>query len=269
MRIYVDRTQLVVSPDKSPHKAIASSLHVKNEKSPEKSQLRKLIAYARVSTRGQGDGESLGQQEHAIRSYALEHGATLHAYHDEVASGRGGYDQRPEFQQVVISARSCGYPIVCTSVDRLGRDEAFLIREIVESGIRVISIAHGHELDMRELRTLARKAERGARRISRDTKRALRSSRQGSSAGASAGGLISAEVRSKAALDFNAAVAGKIEQIEAVHGPHLSLSDLARRLTAAGIETAQGGRRWHAETVKRVLAGSARFISERSPKGEV
>ena len=261
MRIYVDRTQLVVSPDKSPHKSTASSLHVKGEKSPEKKQLRRLIAYARVSTRGQGEGESLGDQEYAIRSYAFEHGAELHAYHDEVASGRGGYDQRPEFQQAVISARSCGYPIVCTRVDRLGRDARFLITELIAAGISVISLEHGRELEEAELKTLARRAELKAAHIARGTRRSLKS-KEHSSAGARAGGLRSGEVRADRALDHNAAVMGKIEEIEARHGRTLNFSELARELVAAGVQTSQGGRVWHAQTVKRVLEGSVRFISE-------
>jgi hypothetical protein len=161
----------------------------------------------------------------------------------------------------VISARSYGYPLISPRVDRLGRDARFLIVELIEAGIPVISIGHGRELEEAELRSLARKAEQRVKRIARGTRSSLKSATH-SSLGARAGGLKSGEVRADAALDYNTVVMGRIEEIEALRGRNLTLSELARELTASGVRTPLGKEQWRAETVKRVLEGSVRFISE-------
>lgn len=90
MRIYEDKGQLLVSAHETRGEERGPSLHVKDKNSAEKNQLKKLIAYARVSTKQQGEGDGLKAQEAAIRAYVLQHGAILHAYHDETASGRDG-----------------------------------------------------------------------------------------------------------------------------------------------------------------------------------
>lgn len=261
MANYKEPAQATENPSDFPVNAGRSSVNVKDQNSAEK-QLKKLIAYARVSTKQQGEGDSPYVQETRIRSFVSQQGATLHAYHDEVASGRHGYGERPEFHQAILSARSLGYPIICTAVDRLGRDEAFLTKEIIEAGIRVISVDHGRELEPGELRSLARKAESDAKRIARGTERSLRSTRGGASAGASKGGRQSGAARSERASTYNATVAGKIEEIEARHGRSLGFSELARELDVAGVQTPRGGRQWHPMTVKRVLKDSVRFIFE-------
>ena len=75
----------------------------------------KLVAYLRVSTKGQGvSGLGLEGQEIAIKRYAEQCGCTVSATYTEVESGKR-HDNRPELARAMAHARRSGNARDCPS----------------------------------------------------------------------------------------------------------------------------------------------------------
>jgi hypothetical protein len=60
--------------------------------------------------------------------------------------------KRPELEQAVRTAKSTGYPLICTTMDRLGRNVDLLVREILDPEIPVIVTSIGRRLTGAEFR---------------------------------------------------------------------------------------------------------------------
>src|SRR3954454_14416140 len=83
----------------------------------------KLVAYRRVSTKGQGEsGLGLEGQEQAIAAYAAATGCQVIASYTEVESGRKG--GRPELARAMPHARRSRATLVIARLDRLSRNVA-------------------------------------------------------------------------------------------------------------------------------------------------
>jgi DNA invertase Pin-like site-specific DNA recombinase len=55
-------------------------------------------------------------------------------------------EKRPELKQAIITAKSTGFPLICTTLDRLGRNHDLPVREVLDHGISTITTSHGREL---------------------------------------------------------------------------------------------------------------------------
>lgn len=96
----------------------------------------KAAGYARVSTAGQVEGESLSTQRNKITTFCQAHGYELtQIYSDEGASG-ASTKKRPGFQQLLKDAEAGLFNclLVC-DLSRFGRN----IKELLESYDRLES----------------------------------------------------------------------------------------------------------------------------------
>src|SRR4051794_9047518 len=97
----------------------------------------KLVAYRRVSTKGQGEsGLGLEGQEQAIAAYAVSKGCVVIAAYTEVESGRRS--DRPELARALAHARRSKATLVIAKLDRLSRNVAFLAN-LMEGGVDFVA----------------------------------------------------------------------------------------------------------------------------------
>jgi DNA invertase Pin-like site-specific DNA recombinase len=223
------------------------------------SQPCKLVAYRRVSTRGQGEsGLGLEGQEHAIAAYAAATACQVIATYTEVESGRKG--DRPELARAMAHARRSRATLVIAKLDRLSRNVAFLAN-LMEGGVDFVACDQPNANRL-TVHILAAVAEDEARRISERTKAALAAYKarggklgtnnltaEGTARGARAGALM---VRARAEAAYGD-VAPLILQWRA---GGMTQQAIAERLNSEG-HTTRTGRAWGQVQVKRVIDRAA------------
>jgi DNA invertase Pin-like site-specific DNA recombinase len=116
---------------------------------PENAQKTPALAYLRVSSRGQVDGDGLPRQREAIRRYADAHGLDLIGeYADEGVSG--AEPDRPALSDMLARVQEDGIGVVLVErADRWARDLVvgeLLLREARSLGARVVEVEGGHDL---------------------------------------------------------------------------------------------------------------------------
>jgi DNA invertase Pin-like site-specific DNA recombinase len=220
--------------------------------------MKPLVAYYRVSTRGQGrSGLGLDAQRATVRRFAAVEGFEVAAEFTEVETGKGAdaLDRRPQLAAALAEARRWGRgtPVVVAKLDRLSRDVAFIARLMVEK-VPFISIDLGADVEPFLLHLFAALAQKERAMISERTKAGLAAAR---ARGVKLGGPNLAEVRAivlarqKAEADAHArAVMPAIHEAQAAGAK--SLRQIASALIARGVPTARGGK-WEAATVRNVL----------------
>ncbi len=136
--------------------------------------MKKLIAYLRVSTKGQGEsGLGLDGQRTAVEAYAKQSGAQVAAWYTEVESGK--LSDRPQLDKAKAHARRIKATLVVGKLDRLSRNVAFT-SALMESDVEFVACDNPHANKL-TLHILASVAEDEAERISERTKAALDSYR--------------------------------------------------------------------------------------------
>lgn len=218
------------------------------------------IAYLRVSTDKQGQsGLGLEAQQNAISAFLKDQACQTFI---EVESG--GDNDRPELAKALDHCRKTGDTMVVAKLDRLSRDEFFLLT-IINSGVQV------KFLDMPDIDTdtpvgrfmlnsMINVSAFEKRLISQRTKAALaaakaRGTKLGNPNAAQASAAGNA-VKSAKASQYAQYVAGIIAEIKAKTGV-TSLREIAEILSARGIKTARKGTTWYASQVANVLARAA------------
>jgi DNA invertase Pin-like site-specific DNA recombinase len=130
----------------------------------------KLIAYFRVSTKGQGEsGLGLDAQRKAVGDFAKATSASIDASFTEIESGKRA--DRPELAKAVAHARRIKARLCIAKLDRLARNVAFL-SALMESGVEFVA-CDNPTANRLTIHILAAVAEDEARRISERTKAAL------------------------------------------------------------------------------------------------
>lgn len=221
----------------------------------------KLVAYLRVSTKGQGEsGLGLEGQEIAIARYAESTGCKVIATYTEVESGKN--NARPELARAMAHAKRSGATLVIARLDRLSRNLHFL-SGLMETKVDFVACDNPNANRL-TLHIMAAVAEDMAKQISDKTKMGLEAAKaRGTVLGGyreKAAAKLTPEVRAKAAR--NAGKAHRAEAVEAyadllpamlaMKGEGLSLSQIADRLNADGHQT-RNGAEWSKVQVKRVL----------------
>ena len=131
---------------------------------------RPIVAYYRVSTRGQGEsGLGLEGQVAAVERYAASAGATIVRAFREVESGKRA--DRPELVRALAHARRAGATLVIAKLDRLARNVHFL-SGLMESRVDFVACDNPNANRL-TIHILAAVAEDEARRISERTRAAL------------------------------------------------------------------------------------------------
>lgn len=220
--------------------------------------MRKVVAYYRVSTEGQGrSGLGLEAQREAVEALCRRRDWQIIAEFTEVESGRR--NDRPELYAALKRAKVTGSRLVIAKLDRLSRNVAFLAA-LQESGSKFVA-ADMPEADEFTVHILAAVAQRERMLISDRTKAALaaakaRGVRLGNPNGAQAlrragkGTRAALEVVRMNAVHRAAEYAEIIEDVRAVGA--ISQGAIARELNDRGILTPRG-RRWHASSVRNLL----------------
>lgn len=110
-----------------------------------------VVAYLRVSGKGQVDGTGLDRQEDTIRSWAKHAGATVErVYREEGVSGTLDESHRPAFASMVEDLLSNGCrTVVVESLDRFARDlsvQMQLLAYLISKGLTLISASTGDDV---------------------------------------------------------------------------------------------------------------------------
>lgn len=130
----------------------------------------KLVAYYRVSTKGQGDsGLGLEGQIAAVEAFARSRGAEIVRAYTEVETGK--WADRPELIKALAHARRTRDTLVIAKLDRLGRNVAFTAN-LMDAGVDFLACDNPHANRL-TIHILAAVAEDEAKRIGERTKAAL------------------------------------------------------------------------------------------------
>jgi DNA invertase Pin-like site-specific DNA recombinase len=220
----------------------------------------KLVAYYRVSTKGQGDsGLGLEGQTAAVGAFAKGQGAEIIRAYTEVETGKRA--DRPELIKALAHARRSKATLVIAKLDRLSRNVAFMAN-LMESGVDFTACDNPHANRL-TIHILAAVAENEAKMISERTKAAL-------TAYKARGGVLGAarpdgrrltpddavrgreKAREVRQANARAAVADLAPMMVELRAEGLSLRAIADRLNADG-QTTRRGAAWNPMQVRRVL----------------
>jgi DNA invertase Pin-like site-specific DNA recombinase len=210
------------------------------------------IAYLRVSTPGQVDGDGFDRQRQAVQDRAQSLGLTLVGeYRDEGVSGTLGLAQRPGLGAALERIRSNGVRVVLVEkMDRLSRDLVegeLILREFRKLGVRVVEAEGGHDLtegDSNPTATLIRQVLGAVAQFEKATLVAKmqagrrRTGRLGGQPGY--GDDVLAAVR-------------RLRRKNPKTGRRRSAQQIADELTKLGLPT-RGGEPWSRHTVRDLLA---------------
>jgi DNA invertase Pin-like site-specific DNA recombinase len=223
--------------------------------------IMRFISYSRVSTDEQGrSGLGLEAQRATVAAHVAAAGAALLAEYVEVESG--GADDRPELARALAHARRTGATLIVAKLDRLSRNQSFLMRVYEGTGeggvvfcdLPTIPAGPVGKFIVQQMAAVA-ELERGL--ISARTKAALAAARargvvlggyRGAPPPPSAAGVAA---RRRAAQEH----AGRLADIvRPMRDAGATLQVIADRLAAEGVRAAGGGSAWTATAVRRVLA---------------
>ena len=216
-----------------------------------------LVGYVRVSTSMQGrSGLGIEAQREALSRFAEAEGYELVSVLVEVETGKGfdALDRRPQLAEALSQARRRRCPVAVAKLDRLSRDVHF-ISGLMAHRVPFLVVELGSDVDPFILHLFAALAEKERAMIASRTKAALSAAK---ARGVKLGGPKLAEARElavtaiKSLADRHAAnVLPIIRDVQ--RSGAKTLRDIAAALNARGISTSRGGR-WHATTVRNVLA---------------
>lgn len=221
--------------------------------------MNKAIGYLRVSTREQGDsGLGLEAQRNAIKIFCEREHLELVSLFSEVESGKrisDTLDERPQLKSAIEVARSGGYPIVVSKLDRLSRD-VYFISGLMAQKVPFIVCELGRDTDPFLLHLFAALAEKERKLISDRTKAALGVLKERGVALGAADPRVRGKgnaAQSKRAAQFAEGIRFVIDASTREHGyPGLfSLRGQAQWLNQQGYRTIRGTV-WTAAAVSRI-----------------
>lgn len=222
-----------------------------------------VVAYIRVSTKGQGEsGLGLEAQRSYIETAAKQNGWTVVAEFSETISGTTPPLERPECSKAIAQ----GLPLVVAKLDRLSRDVEHIASLMKRVDFKVATMP---QADKFQLHLFAALAEQERAFISQRTKDALKALQERADSGCEES-LAKVERRSQAlskgrakgnADNMNAIKAVKIDAHREGIAPHVmaclyqgcdTLQSLADCLNSKGKHTSRGGL-WTPTTVRRLM----------------
>ncbi len=208
-----------------------------------------VICYLRCSTESQANvGVSLDAQRAAVATEAQRRGWTVVAeFVDAGVSGGKGLDQRPGLAAAVEAVENGqAGALVAAKLDRISRstlDTALLLERSARNGWKLttcdLAIDTSSPTGEATASVMAAFSQLERRLIGQRTREALAVKKaQGIRLGRPS--TLSADV---------------IARIISNRADGMSYNQIAALLTADAVPTAQGGARWYAATVRKVLAG--------------
>ena len=223
----------------------------------ELSDRRRFVAYYRVSTAQQGaSGLGLEAQREAVGRHVAGAGGVLVDSFEEVESGKK--NDRVEIARALAACRLRRATLIIAKLDRLARNVAF-ISSLMEAGVDFVACDNPHATRL-TIHILAAVAEHEREMISARTKAALAAAK---ARGVKLGnphlrpGDRFAARKARAARTAASAehAADVLPYIAAARKAGCtSLAEIARALTARGIEAPAGGNSWNGTQVRRVIS---------------
>ena len=221
----------------------------------------RFVSYYRVSTDKQGaSGLGLEAQREAVSRHVVGAGGVIVAEFQEVESGKK--NDRPQIAAALAACRLRHATLVIAKLDRLARN-VFFISNLMESGVDFVACDNPHATRL-TIHILAAVAEHEREMISARTKAALAAAKaRGVTLGnpnLHAGSRWAARQARRVRTDIAMAHAADVlPYIEAARAAGCSsLGELARALTARGIQTPAGRLNWNAGQVRRILLRAER-----------
>ena len=204
----------------------------------------RYVAYFRVSTEKQGkSGLGLAAQRSVIERFRSE-GDEVIAEFVEVQSGKN--DDRIELWKAIAFAKKNDPKILIAKLDRFSRKVSF-IAGIMEQGIGLVVAEMPHATDF-QLHIFAALAQEERRLISERTRNALAEAKKRGVELGKNGKVLAAQRRDEAINRANEMRSVVVPMIDA----GLSMSEIARRLNAAGITT-MTGKPFYPQQVRNLL----------------
>lgn len=224
----------------------------------------KLIAYLRVSTRGQKDAYGLDSQRQKIARWATVEGHRIVAWEQDVITGTAEFKDRAGWATAewrVKHGEAEG--IVVARLDRLSRDaivQEMFVRNAGNHGIKVLSTENDETtLLQADPKDVTRKLVRTIMAALAEYDRGMIVARleAGRQAKARAGGYAHGALPYGYRSQGGKLVAVPIEQealekMEALAAQGVPTREIANMLTAEGYPTKRGGA-WSSPTVSRIL----------------
>lgn len=138
--------------------------------------MKRVIAYMRVSTEGQTQGQGFDLQWRQIEAFAKERGYRVIRKFRDALSGMGedSLRKRSELQKALKCARKNNWMIIVASYDRLTRDAAELMTLKVDPALTIISTQDGVAADIATVKAIGVRNQRVGEIISKTTKKALK-----------------------------------------------------------------------------------------------
>ncbi len=227
----------------------------------------RFVAYYRVSTAQQGSsGLGLEAQREAVAQYVRAADGIIAAAFEEVESGKK--NDRPEIAAALGACRLRRATLIIAKLDRLARNVVF-ISSLMESGVDFVACDNPHATKF-TIHILAAVAELEREQISSRTKAALaaakaRGVRLGNPHLRPGDRFAARSARAARSRSANDRAADVLPYIDAARKAGcVSLGEVARALTARGIETPAGGSFWNSTQVRRVIARAAPSDDSRS-----
>jgi DNA invertase Pin-like site-specific DNA recombinase len=220
-----------------------------------------------VSTDKQGaSGLGLEAQREAVSRHVTGAGGVIVAEFQEIESGKK--NDRPQIAAALAACRLRRAALVIAKLDRLARN-VFFISSLMESGVDFVACDNPHATRL-TIHILAAVAEHEREMISSPTITAMAAAKaRGIKLGnprLKPGDRWAARNARQARTDTAIAHAAVLPYIEAARAAGCSsLGELARALTARGIETPAGGKQWNASQVKRILKRAGNDAAVRGP----
>jgi DNA invertase Pin-like site-specific DNA recombinase len=111
--------------------------------------MKRVLAYLRVSTAAQTDGDGFPRQKEACKVFAEGRGWNVARYFEEQQSGSDQLFDRPKMQELLALCGEQYDTIIVERVDRIARDiviAELFFRECKARGVQVFSADSGEEL---------------------------------------------------------------------------------------------------------------------------
>lgn len=218
---------------------------------------QRALAYLRVSSRGQVDGDGFARQETAVQEWSNRVGADLlGVFREEGISGTAELISRPALNRLIERILEGGIDtVVVEKADRLARDlivSEMLLRQFSQLGVKVIEAEGGNDLTagdsgnptarlIRQVLAAVSEFEKssivGKLRAARNRKRGETGRCEGN--------------KPYGAKDGEAEV---VSVIGALRSEGLTVRQIAEELDRRGVKSRSGGK-WSPSVVARALKG--------------
>lgn len=221
--------------------------------------MKRVIAYIRVSTHGQVEGQGLDLQRMQIRAFAKERSYRVFKEFRDVHTGMGedSISDRPGLQAAIACAKKKGWMIIVSGYDRLSRHAETFDELTADPELTIISAEHGVKADRAVIRSQGIRHQRVGDIIAKKTKEALKERK---AAGKQLGNPTNlAEVQKLGAAGNKHRA--EISALE--YAPLIASIDPEGKLTKKAIAAALNrkgrltprGKPWTAGNVRRLLVG--------------